>query len=141
MIGDQSDFDLIVIGSGSGLDVANAAAENGLRVALIEKKRMGGTCLNDGCIPSKLLIHSADVMESIRRAEAFGIVIHGKISIDFEKIISRVSGIVDSQSEEIQEEYNKEYNKRLFHNECKFVGIKELDLNVIDVDLRSKKNK
>lgn len=141
MIGDQSDFDLIVIGSGSGLDVANAAAENGLRVALIEKKRMGGTCLNDGCIPSKLLIHSADVMESIRRAEAFGIVIHGKISIDFEKIISRVSGIVDSQSEEIQEAYNKAYNPRLFHNECKFVGIKELDLNVIDVDLRSKKNK
>ena len=54
-------FDLIVIGSGSGLDVANAAYQRGLRVAVVEKGRMGGTCLNRGCIPSKLLIHSADV--------------------------------------------------------------------------------
>ena len=59
-------FDLIVIGAGSGLDVANAAAESGLKVAIVEKERMGGTCLNRGCIPSKLLIHSADVAEIIR---------------------------------------------------------------------------
>ena len=50
------------------MDVANAAAQRGLRVALIEKNRMGGTCLNRGCIPSKLLIHSADVAETIKRA-------------------------------------------------------------------------
>ena len=50
-------FDLIIIGSGSGLDVANAAAsEKGLKVAIIEKYKLGGTCLNTGCIPSKLLI-------------------------------------------------------------------------------------
>lgn len=60
-------FDLIVIGSGSGLDVANAATQNGLKVAVIEKDRMSGTCLNRGCIPSKLLIHSADVAEIIER--------------------------------------------------------------------------
>lgn len=47
-------FDLIVIGSGSGLDVANAVAEMGFKVAIIEKGRMGGTCLNRGCVPSKL---------------------------------------------------------------------------------------
>jgi mycothione reductase len=58
-------FDLIVIGSGSGLDVANASYQHGLRVAVIEKRRMGGTCLNRGYIPSKLLIHSADVAETI----------------------------------------------------------------------------
>src|SRR4030095_2969044 len=98
----RSDFDLMVIGSGSGLDVANAAAATGLRVALIEKKNMGGTCLNNGCIPSKLLIHSADLIESIRQSEKFGIVIDEKISIDFEKIVNRVTGIVDSESEEIQ---------------------------------------
>jgi mycothione reductase len=65
------EFDLIVIGAGSGLDVANAAFRSGLRVAVIEKDRMGGTCLNKGCIPSKLLIHSADVAETIKRAELF----------------------------------------------------------------------
>ena len=56
-------FDLIVIGSGSGLDVANAIFQHGLKVAIIEKGKMGGTCLNRGCIPSKLLIHSADVLK------------------------------------------------------------------------------
>jgi mycothione reductase len=50
-------FDLIVIGSGSGLDVANAIFQHGLRVTIIEKDKMGGTCLNRGCIPSKPLIH------------------------------------------------------------------------------------
>lgn len=67
IIDELQKFDLIVIGSGSGLDVANAATQNGLKVAIIEKDRMGGTCLNRGCIPSKLLIHSADVAEIIER--------------------------------------------------------------------------
>ena len=69
MIDDKNNiekFDLIVIGSGSGLDVANAVFHHGLRVAIVEKDRMGGTCLNRGCIPSKLLIHSADVAEIIK---------------------------------------------------------------------------
>ena len=59
----MKEFDLIVIGGGSGLDIANAAAQQGLKVAIIEKGRLGGTCLNRGCIPSKLLIHSADIVE------------------------------------------------------------------------------
>ena len=76
-------FDLIVIGGGSGLDIATAAAfHNGLKVAIIEKDRLGGTCLNRGCIPSKLLIHSADVIETIKRANLFGINVKG-FSIDF----------------------------------------------------------
>ena len=125
MIKEPINFDLIVIGSGSGLDVANAAAKNGLRVALVEKNRMGGTCLNRGCIPSKLLIHSADIMESIRQWETFGITISGKISIDFEKIVSRATSIIDSQSEEIKEAYNRVDNPRIYHSECKFVGKKQ----------------
>jgi mycothione reductase len=132
MIRDSNSFDLIVIGSGSGLDVANAAAKTGLSVALIEKDRMGGTCLNRGCIPSKSLIHSADVLELIRQCETFGITIRGKVLIDFEKIVSRVISIVDSHSEEIKEAYNKVDNPRVFYNECKFIGFKELLLKGID---------
>ncbi len=66
-------FDLIAIGSGAGLDVANAIASHGSRVAIIENGPLGGTCLNRGCIPSKLLIHSADVVETLRRAHLFGV--------------------------------------------------------------------
>src|SRR5205809_6852086 len=114
------EFDLIVIGSGSGLDVANAVAQDGLRVAIVEKSKMGGTCLNRGCIPSKLLIHSADVAETIKNAETFGIKIEG-FSINFEKIVERVNGIIDPDSENIKNAFKYVTNPILFQVECKFV--------------------
>jgi pyruvate/2-oxoglutarate dehydrogenase complex dihydrolipoamide dehydrogenase (E3) component len=78
-------FDLIVIGSGAGLDIARAAAaDKGLKVAIIEKSKLGGTCLNVGGIPSKLLIYSANIIEIIKKAETFGIKVN-EYSIDFEK--------------------------------------------------------
>jgi mycothione reductase len=126
MIRDVNNFDLIVIGSGSGLDVVKAAAQKGLKVALIEKDRMGGTCLNRGCIPSKLLIHSADIMQAIKRSDIFGINIEGNISVDFTKIVSRVNHLVDSASEEIREAYNSVDNPKLFFSNCRFIGTKEL---------------
>lgn len=118
-------FDLIAIGSGSGLDVANAAAQGGMKVAVIEKDRMGGTCLNRGCIPSKLLIHSADVMETIRTAGTFGIEVSG-VKVDFQKIVRRTNGIIDPDSEGIRKAFESIDNPMLFHAECKFVGKKEI---------------
>jgi mycothione reductase len=116
-------FDLIVIGSGSGLDVANAAHQHGLKVAVIEKGRMGGTCLNRGCIPSKLLIHSADVIETIKRAHLFGLKVDG-FSVDFQKIVERVNNIVDSESNEIRNAFEGIENPKLFPNKSKFIGEK-----------------
>ena len=118
-------FDLIVIGSGSGLDVANAAAQGGMKVAVIEKDRMGGTCLNRGCIPSKLLIHSADVMEIIKTASTFGIEV-SDVKVDFEKIVRRTNGIIDPDSEGIRKAFESIDNPMLYHAECKFVGKKEI---------------
>lgn len=124
----QEKFDLIVIGSGSGLDVANAAAsQHGLKVAIIEKDKMGGTCLNRGCIPSKLLIHSADVAEVIKNAGIFGIKVDG-FSVDFEKIIERVNTITDSHSAAIRKSYENSDNPKLFAKECRFVGKKMIAL-------------
>jgi mycothione reductase len=117
------EFDLIVIGSGSGLDIANAAYQRGLKVAIIEKNRMGGTCLNRGCIPSKLLIHSADVIETINRAKLFGIKVD-RYSVNFEKIIERVNSIVDTDSDEIKNALKGIENPKLFSKKCKFIGQK-----------------
>lgn len=120
-------FDLIVIGSGSGLDVANAAAEHGLKVAIVEKDMMGGTCLNRGCIPSKLLIHSADVIDTIRKASLFGINIDG-FSTDYSSIIKRVNGIIDPESSQIREAFNHIDNPKLFPTEAKFIGKKTMSV-------------
>jgi mycothione reductase len=122
-------FDLIVIGSGSGLDVANAAAsDKGLKVAIIEKYKLGGTCLNTGCIPSKLLIHSADIIETIKQADTFGITIKD-YSVDFQKIVNRVNQIVDSDSNNIKKGLQENKNPRLFLDGCKFIGEKKIALS------------
>lgn len=124
-------FDIIVIGSGSGLDVANAAYEHGRRVAVLEKGRMGGTCLNRGCIPSKLLIHSADVAETIKSAHVFGLKVEG-FSVDFNSIVEQVNGTVDLQSEKIRKSFEGRENPKLFANECKFVGEKMISIEPSD---------
>ena len=117
-------FDLIVIGSGSGL---NLIPDN-LKVALVEKGPIGGTCLNRGCIPSKIIIHSADVAETINNAKKFGI--NAKLnSVDFGKITSRASKIVDGESRSIEQGMRSSYgNIKLFKGEGKFIGDRTLQV-------------
>jgi mycothione reductase len=92
---------------------------------LVEKSKMGGTCLNRGCIPSKLLIHSADVAEVIRTAGQFGIKVE-KFAIDFKKIVGRTNNIIDSESEGIRSAFSQIENPKLFPIDARFVGKKEL---------------
>jgi dihydrolipoamide dehydrogenase len=67
-------FDLVVLGGGSGgYAAALRAAQLGMNVALIEKDKLGGTCLHRGCIPTKALLHSGEIADSAREAEAFGV--------------------------------------------------------------------
>lgn len=98
---DVSDLkkDLVVIGSGPGGYVgAVRAAQLGLSVALVEKDvKLGGTCLLRGCIPTKALLHSADLLEEARHAGKHGIVIEG-ISVDFPAVMKRKQVIVDKSA-------------------------------------------
>lgn len=119
-------YDLIVIGSGSGLDVANAAAASDMRVCIIEKGALGGTCLNRGCIPSKIIIHSADVAMTIRRAADFGIHV-GNMEVDFAAITTRASRIVDEDSAGIEEALlHHVENPHLVQGEAQFTAEKTL---------------
>jgi len=87
-------FDVAVIGSGpGGYPAAIKAAQNGKSVALIEAKDAGGTCLNRGCIPSKTLIASAEVLHKIQEAEQFGIVV-GSVEFDYSKMVDRKDSVV-----------------------------------------------
>jgi dihydrolipoamide dehydrogenase len=89
------DKDLVIIGSGPGGYVAAIyAAKKGLNVTIIEKDKLGGTCLNWGCIPTKSLVKSADVNHYINHADTFGIVIEGKTRVDMEKVIARKDEVV-----------------------------------------------
>src|SRR5207245_5775359 len=67
-------YDLVILGGGSGgYACALRAAELGMRVVLIEKDKVGGTCLHRGCIPTKALLHAAEIADQANEAEAFGV--------------------------------------------------------------------
>lgn len=87
------EYDVIVVGSGSGMSIANHALQQGLRVALVDKGPLGGTCLNVGCIPSKILIFPADRIAKIREAKKLGIDAEVK-DVNFSSIMKRMRRIV-----------------------------------------------
>jgi mycothione reductase len=98
-------FDVLVVGSGSGMIVAANAVANGLKTALVESGPLGGTCLNRGCVPSKMLIYPADIVAFIQEAEKLGV--NATItSVDFKKIMDNmhelVKGDVQRQTRAIQ---------------------------------------
>jgi dihydrolipoamide dehydrogenase len=95
-------FDVCVIGSGPGGYVAAIrASQLGFKTAIIEKRDLGGVCLNIGCIPTKALLKSAETFETIKHAADYGVVVD-KIGIDFEKIIKRSRGVADKMSKGVQ---------------------------------------
>jgi len=86
--------DICVIGAGSGgLSVAAAAAAFGVSVVLIEKGKMGGDCLNYGCVPSKALLAAAKHATAARRASPFGLT-HARADVDFAKVQAHVHGVI-----------------------------------------------
>ncbi|MCS7064485.1 MAG: dihydrolipoyl dehydrogenase [Methylacidiphilales bacterium] len=98
-----STFDLVVIGGGpAGYVAAIRAAQLGKTVACIEKERPGGTCLNWGCIPTKALLKTADLLDHIRHAEDFGIKINGTVQIDLPSIIQRSRSVADTMAKGIE---------------------------------------
>jgi dihydrolipoamide dehydrogenase len=88
-------FDLIVVGGGpAGYVGAIRASQLGLRTALVERDKVGGTCLHVGCIPTKVLLHTAERLEEIREAEDIGIVIEGAVRLDYSRLTARKDRVV-----------------------------------------------
>jgi len=117
-------FDLIVIGSGPGGYVgAIRAAQMGLRVAVVERDPAGcgGTCLLRGCIPTKALLHTADLYEDLRNGKEFGIVAAG-VSLDFAAVMSRKARIVTRLSKGIETYLFKKNKITLFKGQGRLEG-------------------
>jgi dihydrolipoamide dehydrogenase len=91
---EQSAFDLVIVGGGpGGYPAAIRAAQYGLRVALIEKERPGGVCLNWGCIPTKAMLRSAEVLELVQHSADFGVAVD-KVRLDYPAVLKRKDTIV-----------------------------------------------
>jgi len=88
-------YDAIIIGTGqAGPSLAARLAEAGMKVAVIERKRFGGTCVNNGCIPTKTLVASARAAYVARRGPEFGVMIDTEISVDMKKVKERKDFVV-----------------------------------------------
>jgi len=99
----MNEFDLIIIGSGPGGYVAAVrASQLGMKAALVEKAETGGICLNWGCVPTKALLKSAQVLEYARRAADYGINAGEAPAPDFGAVIARSRGVADAMSKGVQ---------------------------------------
>ena len=88
-------YDLVVIGAGPGGYVAAIrAAQLGLKTAVVEKDRPGGVCLNWGCIPSKAILTSAELYETVKQGEHYGVKVQG-LSCDYAQVIRRSREVAD----------------------------------------------
>src|ERR687884_943152 len=91
---EQSAFDVVIVGGGpGGYPAAIRAAQYGLRVALIEKERAGGVCLNWGCIPTKAMLRSAEVLETLQHSADYG-VLADNVRLDYPAVLARKDRIV-----------------------------------------------
>lgn len=95
-VGSSNDFDLVVLGAGTGgYGAAFRASQLGLRVALVDEDKLGGTCLHRGCIPTKALLESAAFNERLRHAGDFGLRLGGEVEVDYAQIAKRRDQVVN----------------------------------------------
>ncbi len=118
----MADFDLAVIGAGSaGLSVTAVAAQLGVRVALIERGRMGGDCLNTGCVPSKALLAASHAAQAIRGAGRLGVCV-GEPVIDWDAVRAHVQGAIAAIAPADSEARFRALGATVLRGEARFVA-------------------
>ncbi|MFA5102670.1 MAG: dihydrolipoyl dehydrogenase [Candidatus Thermoplasmatota archaeon] len=129
-------YDVLVVGSGSGGEIVDAALSHGLRVAWVEKGPLGGTCLNVGCIPSKIVIHPADRIMEILEAKKLGITAEIK-DVDFQAIMQRAKQPIQESHAAMEQGIPHAENLDLYREEGHF--IREYTMMVSGTEITAEK--
>lgn len=125
-------FDAIIIGSGQGgTPLAKKLAQAGLKTAIVEKRFIGGTCINDGCTPTKAMIASAKRAFLVRNSNELG-VNSGNYSIDFKRVLERKNEIVHSFRGSAEKGLNETVNLTVLFGDAVFLGNKTITINTSD---------
>jgi pyruvate/2-oxoglutarate dehydrogenase complex dihydrolipoamide dehydrogenase (E3) component len=116
-------YDAIIIGTGqAGPSLAVRLAGAGMKVAIIERKRFGGTCVNNGCIPTKTLVASARVAHVARRAGEYGVTIEHPITVDMKKVKARKDAVVRLSNEGLEKWLKDTPNLTVYEGHARFAG-------------------
>ena len=130
-VGSSNSFDLVVLGAGTGgYAAAFRAAQLGMRVALIDRYKIGGTCLHVGCIPTKCMLESADLYDRTKRAQEFGITT-GALSVDATVIAKRRQAVVDRLHKGLQA-LVKKHKVEYIHGQARLKGHKVVEIELLD---------
>ena len=121
-------YDLIVIGSGCGMTIASEALNHGLKVGVVDKGPLGGTCLNLGCIPSKILIYAADRAMEVQEARKLGIEAEIR-RIDFGSIMERMRKSIKEGQDSMRRGIAASKNLDFYEGEGHFVSDYTLEVN------------
>jgi pyruvate/2-oxoglutarate dehydrogenase complex dihydrolipoamide dehydrogenase (E3) component len=122
-------FDAAIIGAGqAGPSLANRLTQAGKKVAMIERKRFGGTCVNTGCTPTKTMVASAYAARIVARAANYGVNIDGKITIDMLRIKARKDKIVDTASTRVETWLKDMPNCTIYRASAKLTSPTTLDV-------------
>jgi len=124
----MKEYDVIVIGSGCGMNIVEEALAHGLSVALVDKGPLGGTCANLGCIPSKMLIFAADRIAEIQEAKKLGIEAEIK-NIDFGFIMERMRKFIRKNQEHMKQGLSRAENLGFYEGEGYFVDDYTIEVN------------
>src|SRR4051795_8459371 len=123
-------FDAIIIGSGqAGPSLAVRLAQAGMKTALIEREHLGGTCVNDGCIPTKTLVASARAAHVARRAADFGVRISGPVSVDMRAVKARKDGVVAQSIDGLAKWIAATPNLTLLWGQARFTAPHAIEVN------------
>ncbi|CAN5298940.1 mercuric reductase [soil metagenome] len=121
-------YDAIIIGIGqAGNPLANTLAKNGYKTAVIERSHPGGSCINYGCTPTKIMVASAAVSHLAKNAYEVGIRVNG-VETDFQQLIKRRDGIVEQWRDGIQNRMEEAENIELIMGEASFTGNNQLKI-------------
>lgn len=117
----MKEYDVLVVGTGSGMNIASNAVGEELSTAVIDKDPIGGTCLNRGCIPSKVMIYPADVIREAEHAEQLG-VDFSEPEINFQKIMERTRKIYLADREQMKNSVGETPNLTFYNDSGKFTS-------------------
>ena len=123
------EFDAIIVGAGqAGSPLAGRLTKAGMRVAMVERKLFGGTCVNTGCIPTKTLVASAHAAHLARRSADFGVQIAGEIRVDMRAVKARKDHISGESREGVEKGLRTMKGCTVFHEGARFASAKELQV-------------
>lgn len=123
-------FDAVIIGTGqAGPSLAARLADSGMKTAIVEKDKFGGTCVNTGCTPTKTLVASARVAHLIKRSSDYGIDIDGMVKVDMKKVKARKDRLVQQSNQGVESWLKSTENLTVFEGHARFTGPNTIQVN------------